>query len=343
MAKDFRTFIRQLEAACPEELLWVPGRISSDLEAATFLRKLELEGKAPMTIFRRPTALDGSDSAFPLVFNAFSSRKKFCAALGMDMADYKMPLSLKLKDCYAHRIEPVTVPAGEAPVKEVTVTGEACGFDKLPIPKHHEHDGGPYILGGALVTRDPDSGAYNLAMIRVHVKGHKIAAIHAEPHHHSGMNVKKYGERGKKAPVAIVIGHHPGFFLGSCWEGPYGTNEYEIAGAALGEAVRLTPSQTWGDELLVPADAEMIIECEVDWNDRIEEGPVGEHTRHYKNFKGGQVIQQLDPRLTPVAITHRKDAYFQSLFIGHAEHCLLGSIPKEAVIFEKVRATCPGI
>ena len=169
MAKDFRTFIRQLEAACPEELLWVPGRISSDLEATTFLRKLELEGKAPMTIFRRPTALDGSDSAFPLVFNAFSSRKKFCAALGMDMADYKMPLSLKLKDCYAHRIEPVTVPAGEAPVKEVTVTGEACGFDKLPIPKHHEHDGGPYILGGALVTRDPDSGAYNLAMIRVHV------------------------------------------------------------------------------------------------------------------------------------------------------------------------------
>lgn len=343
MAKDFRTFLRQLTAACPDELLRVPGKINSDLEATTFLRKMELEGRAPMTIFEHPTALDGSESRFPLVFNAFSSRKKFCAALDMDMADYKMPLSLKLKDCFAHRVAPVTIPAGEAPVKETVITGEACGFDKLPIPKHHEHDGGPYILGGALVTRDPDSGAYNLAMIRVHVKGHKIAAIHAEPHHHSGMNIKKYGERGQKAPVAIVIGHHPGFFLGSCWEGPYGTDEFEIAGAALGEAVRLTPSETWGDGLLVPADAEMIIECEVDWNERIEEGPVGEHTRHYKNFKGGEVTKQFDPRLTPVAITHRKDAYFQSLFIGHAEHCLLGSIPKEAVIFEKVRATCPGI
>lgn len=343
MAKDFRTFIQQLTDACPDELLKVPGKISSNLEATTFLRKLELEGKAPMTIFEHPTALDGSESEFPLVFNAFSNRRKFCAALGMDMADYKMPLSMELKDRFAHRIPPEVIPPTDAPVKELVITGEACGFSKLPIPKHHEHDGGPYILGGAVITKDPDSGAYNLAMIRIHVQGHKIAAIHAEPHHHTGMNIKKYGERNQKAPIAVVIGHHPGFFLGSCWEGPYGTNEFEIAGAALGEAVRLVPSETWGEELMVPADAEMVIECEVDWNDRIEEGPVGEHTRHYKNFKGGVVTKQLDPKLTPVAITRRKDAYFQSLFIGHAEHYLLGSIPKEAVIFEKVRATCPGI
>lgn len=343
MAKNLRTYLSQLEKTCPDELLRVPGRISSDLEATTFLRKLELEGKSPLTVFEHPTALDGSDSAFPLVFNAFSTRKKFCAALDMDVSDYKMPLSLELNRRFANRIAPEIVPAAEAPVKEVILTGQEAGFDKFPVAKHHEHDGGPYILGGAVVTRDPDSGVYNLAMIRIHVQGNKVAAIHAEPHHHTGMNIKKYGERGVKAPIAVVIGHHPGFFLGSCWEGPYGTDEYEMAGAALGEAVRLVPSETWGEELMVPADAEMIFECEVDWNDRIEEGPVGEHTRHYKNFKGGVVIRQLDPRLTPVAVTHRKDAYYQSLFIGHAEHGLLGSIPKEAVIYEKVRATCPGI
>ena len=42
-------------------------------------------------------------------------------------------------------------------------------------------------------------------------------------------------------------------------------------------------------------------------------------------------------------MTTRRDAYFQSLFIGHSEHWLIGSIPKEAVIFEKVKTTCPGI
>ena len=116
-----------------------------------------------------------------------------------------------------------------------------------------------------------------------------------------------------------------------------------MAGAALGEAVRIVPSETWGEELMVPADAEMILECEVDWNDKREEGPIGEHTRHYKNRRNGTVIQQFDPLVTLKTLTSRHDACFQSLFIGHAEHWLIGSIPKEAVIYEKVRATCPGI
>jgi len=74
-------------------------------------------------------------------------------------------------------------------------------------------------------------------------------------------------------------------------QGVYGTEEYEIAGAALGEPVRLIPSESWGDEFMVPADAEMVLECEVDWNDRMEEGPIGEHTRHYKNRRGGVITQ----------------------------------------------------
>ena len=133
MAKDLRTFLAQLQEACPEELLRVPGKINSSLEATTFLRKMELEGKAPMTVFEHPTALDGSDSAFPLVFNAFSTRKKFCAALGLDMADYKMPLSMELKRRFANRIQPETTPAEEAPVKEVILKGEKASFAKLGI------------------------------------------------------------------------------------------------------------------------------------------------------------------------------------------------------------------
>lgn len=343
MPKNLRTYLEQLKNACPEELLEVPKPVDCRLEATTLLRKLELEGKNPMVVFRSPKALSGEPSRYPLVFNAFSTRRKFCAALEMDLNDYKMPLSMEMHSRFKKRIPPVVIDPKDAPVKEEIRTGEAASFYDLPIPIHHTFDGGPYLLGGTVVTRDPDSGNCNLAMIRIQIKDAHTAVIHAEPHHHTGMNIRKYGERGQKAPIAVVIGHHPGFFLGSEWEGVYGTEEYEIAGAALGEAVRLVPSETWGEQLMVPADAEMILECEVDWNDRREEGPIGEHTRHYKNRKGGQVIQQLDPHVELLAMTSRKDAYFQSLFIGHAEHWLIGSIPKEAVIFEKVRATCPGV
>jgi len=343
VAKDLRTYIEQLKKSCPEELVYASRQVDCRLEATTVLRKMEMNGQNPMTIFTHPLNLKGEESRYPLVFNAFASRKKFCAALELPMEYNKMPLSLEMNKRFKERIPPVRIAASEAPVKEQVLTGEDASFLDLPIPVHHTFDGGPYILGGTVVVRDPDSGNYNLAMIRIHIKDEHHAVIHAEPHHHTGMIIRKYGERGQKAPIAVVIGHHPGFFLGSEWEGVFGTEEYGMAGAALGEAVRIVPSETWGEELMVPADAEMILECEVDWNDKREEGPIGEHTRHYKNRRNGTVIQQFDPLVTLKTLTSRHDACFQSLFIGHAEHWLIGSIPKEAVIYEKVRATCPGI
>jgi 2,5-furandicarboxylate decarboxylase 1 len=343
MPKNLRTYLEQLQNACPEEFLRVHREVDSKFEATTVLRKLELEGKNPLTLFEEARDLNGAVSKYPLLFNAFSTRKKLCVALDLPVTDYKMELPLELNRRYANRIAPVTVAPGEAPVREVVLKGETCGFDSMPIPVHHSCDGGPYILGGSVVTRDPDSGRYNLAMIRIHIKSARHAVIHAEPHHHTGMIIKKWGERGKKAPIAVVIGHHPGFFLGSQWEGVFGTEEYEMAGAALGEPLRLVPSETWGADLLVPADAEMILECEVDWNAKEEEGPLGEHTRHCKDLTDGIVRRHLDPGVDLLAVTTRRDAVFQSLFIGHAEHWLIGSIPKESVIFEKVRATCPGI
>lgn len=343
MAKDLRGYMQQLQKVLPDEFLSVSKEVDSKFEATTVLRKLELEGKNPMTVFSHARDLDGKVSKYPLVLNAFSTRKKLCVAMGMNPDDYKMPLPLELNRRYASRIDSVVIDAKGAPVKDVVEKGDVCGFNRMPIPVHHQFDGGPYILGGVVVTKDPDSGNYNLAMIRIHIKGDRSAVIHAEPHHHTGMIIKKYGEMGKKAPIAVVIGHHPGFFLGSLWEGVFGTDEYGLCGAAMGEALRLVPSETWGNDFLVPADAEMIMECEVDWNDRGEEGPIGEHTRHYKNLSGGVITRQLDPKLELLAVTSRKDAYFQSLFIGHAEHWLIGSVPKESVIFEKVRATCPGI
>ena len=343
MAKDLRTFMKQLERSLPDDMLTVRKEVDSKFEATTVLRKLEQEGKNPFTVFTKAKDLNGIVSKYPLVFNAFSTRKKLCVALDMDPADYKMELPLELNRRYANRIAPVTIAAADAPVKQVVEKGDACGFNRLPIPVHHSHDGGPYILGGSIVTKDPETGTYNLAMIRIQIKGDRCGVIHAEPHHHTGMIIKKYGEMGKKAPIAVVIGHHPGFFLGSQWEGIGGTEEYELCGAALNEPLRLAPSETWGSDFMVPADAEMILECEVDWNDKEEEGPIGEHTRHYKELRGGVVSPHVDPKVKLLATTSRKDAYFQSLFIGHAEHWLIGSVPKESVIFEKVRATCPGI
>ncbi len=341
MPKNLRTFLQYLEEAAPGEILHIDKEVDSKHEATAILRKLELEDRLPLTIFNKVKGINGEISETPLLFNAFATRRKLAMALGLKADEDKMELPLALSKMYQKLYEPIEV--SDAPVQEVIEQGDDVDLTKYPIPVHHAKDGGPYILSGSMVIKDPDTGKYNIAMIRFNVKGKDTSAVHAEPHHHSGMLVKKYLDAGQPAPFAIVVGHHPSFYLGSQWEGPFGKNEYEVVGAAMQEPLRIVPSVTYGKDLMVPAEAEMIIEGYVYPDKMVEEGPVGEHTRYYKTIRDGKVDIRMDPLVKVTAITRRKDAIYQSCWIGHSEHSLIGSIPKEAVIYEKAKATCPGL
>ncbi|MFP3042534.1 UbiD family decarboxylase [Treponema primitia] len=343
MPKDFRIFLKEMEKYGGDEFVRIKKQVDPKFEATTLLRKLEMEGRKPMALFENPLDLYQKPSSMPLVMNAFSSRRKLAIAAGLDPAKFKNELSLRLKELYAGSRKPELVHKNAAPVKERVLLGDDVDLYKMPIPTHHLKDGGPFISGGSMITKSRKTGNFNAAMIRFHVQGPRTTAVHAEPHHHSGMIIREYINEGIEAPFAIVIGHHPSFFLGSQWEGGYGTDEYEIISGAMGEALRLVPSETLGEDFLVPADAEIVIEGYVLHDKKAVEGPLGEHTRYYKDIRGGQIFSHEDPLTRITAITMRKDAYFQSLFVGHAEHFLIGAIPKEAVIFDKVRQVAPGI
>lgn len=340
--KTLRDFITLLKKEAPDEIIEVNREVDCNLEATTLLRKFELQGRQVMAIFNKPKAIDGSVSPVPLVLNTFATRKKLAMALDLPPDKDKMELPLELVRRYQKPIAPVEID-GPAPVQEIVETGDEVNMLKYPFPKHHAKDGGHYILGASVVTRDPDTGNYNTAMIRIHIKDKDRGVIHAEPHHHTGMIVKKYTDRGKPAPFAAVIGHHPSFYLGSQWEGPFGRDEYEICGAAMQEPLRLVPSVTFGRDLMVPADAEMILEGYVVPGEMDEEGPIGEHTRYYKTIRGGKVEVRHDPVVKITAITRRKDAYLLSCNLGHPDQGLIGAIPKEAVIYERAKGACPGV
>lgn len=340
--KDLRMFLDYLKKEAPEELVEVNKEVDSNLEATTVLRKLELEGRHPLAIFNKARAIDGSAAQTPLLLNAFATRRKLAMAMGLSPEEDKMEPPLELARRFKNLIAPVEI-KGPAPVQDLVEKGSEVNLLKYPFPKHHAKDGGPYILGGTVVTKNPETGVYNTAMIRIHIKDKDRGVIHAEPHHHTGMIIKMYRDQGQPAPFVAAIGHHPSFYLGSLWEGPFGRNEYEICGAAMQEPLRLVPSITWGKDFMIPGDAEMIVEGYVDPEEIDEEGPIGEHTRYYRTIVGGEVQVVHDPVVKITAITRRRDAYLQSCNIGHAEHSLIGAIPKEAVIFEKTRACCPGV
>ena len=143
-------------------------------------------------------------------------------------------------------------------------------------------------------------------------------------------------EKGESLPIAHVLGHHPGFYLASETISSMEVDEYETIGGVIGEPLRLVPSEVYGQRLMVPADAEIIVEGEILPNQRDAEGPFGEFTGYYGP-------QRWSPVVKITAIMHRKDPIYLNILVGHADTAILGGIPKEAGIYEEIKRAVPGV
>jgi UbiD family decarboxylase len=119
--------------------------------------------------------------------------------------------------------------------------------------------------------------------------------VHAERHHPTGTIVRKYLDAGKPAPFAVVIGHHPVLYLGSLWKAPWATNEYTLAGGVLQEAVRLTESEIWGSDFLIPRDADIVLEGEVLPDSSKKKDRSVNIRGNYQTVRGGKVDLNHDP------------------------------------------------
>ena len=161
-------------------------------------------------------------------------------------------------------------------------------------------------------------------------------SVSAHPHHHQEAILTEYETEKKRAPIIVVLGHHPAFYLSSCCLTPFGNNDYLTASSFLGEPLRLAPSQTWGKDFLVPADAEIIVEAEIIPGIRETQNPFGEIAGYYQP-------QMSMPVAEVTAITMKKEGIMQGVFPGHPEHWNLGGIPKEGSVFGVIKRNIPGV
>ncbi|MFQ5851792.1 MAG: UbiD family decarboxylase [Candidatus Binatia bacterium] len=335
MGKNLQDFLQRLENRLPHDLLRIERTVTpAHFEVTALLQHLENERRFPALLFERPTNLKGKPSSFPLLSNLFASRRRCALALGINPSDERLPLSLE----YARReemlIPPVTIPLMEAPVKEVVKRGEDADLYDFPIVRHHAMDPAPYI-DMTPVMKDPEEGFYNVAFLRTMVKEPGRLGIHMSPRHNWQIH-RRNEEKKRPTPVAIVVSHHPALYLGALNVSPFGVDDYARIGAIMGEPIRLTASETWGDYFLVPADAEIVIEGEIPPTVREVEGPFGEFTGYYGP-------QRLRPVIEVTAITHRRSAIFQHIFVGHRDTWVLGGIPKEGSLFNLIRGIVPTV
>jgi len=329
------SYLAELERTHPE---WVV-HVAEPVDPARFgvtavLQRLEDQGLYPLVVFQRPRDLRGEISRYPLVTNLYAARERCALALGLRPEEAYQELGLEFARREERRIPPVLVPRTGAPVKAHVEVGERADLRQFPIVRHHRMDAGPYV-DMAAVMRDPDSGAYNVAFLRNQYKGPRKLGLHMSPRHNWQI-ARKHEERGKPTPVAIVVSHHPGFYVGALNVSPFGDDDYAVIGSIMGRPLRLTASETWGEDFLVPADAEIVIEGEIPPGLREVEGPFGEFPGTYGPQRVRWVVQVR-------AITRREQAIYQDIFVGHRDNWVLGSFPKEGSIFNRIKGVIPTV
>jgi 2,5-furandicarboxylate decarboxylase 1 len=335
MALRLRTYVESMERDQPAEVV----RVHEPVDPAAFdvtglLANLEAEDRYPMVVFEQPRDLRGEPAAFPLVTNVFAARRRCAAALGLPPEQWRLPLSLEYARREAAGIPPTVVLPSEAPVKDVVLRGAEADLRRLPVVRHHHMDPAPYI-DMTPVMRHPEEGFYNVAFLRTMFKGPRRLGLHMSPRHNWQI-VRANEQQGRPTPLALVVGHHPAFYLGALNVGPFGRDDYGVIGSLMGQSLRLVPSETWGDDFLIPADAELVIEGEVLPGVREVEGPFGE-------FPGTYGPQRVRWVVEVRAITHRRDAMYQDVFVGHADTWVLGALPKEGSLYNRIRGVVPGV
>ncbi len=332
MAKDLSSFINRLKESFPDDVVEVNRTVKpSNYDVTAILEHLTQANRFPLVVFNSAENLLGEKSQFSIVSNVFGTRERCATILDFPRDQYKMPLSLEFAKKERLAIEgkagTITIARENAPVKEVVDVGDRVDVRKLPIVRHFEMDLEP-VMTMVCAMKDPDTGAYDISFVKTPYKeARKLGvAIHSP---HLERMLAKYEKRGQPAPIINILGHHPAFYLGSLSLAPWGTDDYAALSSFMGEPLRLTPSETWGRDFLVPADAEIIIEGEIPPGVREILNPFGEVTRHYQ-------AQCLRPIMNVTAMTYRQKAKMQDIFSGHQGHWNLGGIPKEGSIYNAI-------
>lgn len=272
---DLRYFISQLERL--EELKQIDGA-DWDLEIGT-ITELSAEKNGPALLFDR---IKGYAPGYRVISNLIATPKRLAVALSFPQDIPNVELVRMIKDKFKEikPIPPVYVSGG--PVLENVYKEWEIDLLKFPAPRWHEYDGGRYLgTGDLVIMKDPKGGWVNVGTYRVQLHDRDTLGLFISPGHQGRLIRESYWEQGKPCPVAVCFGSHPLVWIPAFLAFPWGTEEYGIAGALLGEPLQLINGEFTG--LPIPAHAEIVVEgeCPLPEAESREEGPFGEWPGYY--------------------------------------------------------------
>ncbi len=277
---------------------------------------------------------DGAGRSYPdgqVAIGALAANREIYA-IGMKRA--VADIGKAWLDAIANPIPPREVT--DAPCQEIVLTGadiqgEGKGLAALPIPiSTPGFDVAPYLTAALCVTRDPDNGIQNMGIYRGNLKAPDRLVIMMERSTLAGgyMHWLKYRKMGKPMPVAVVLGAPPIVEFTGPQKLPLDFDELTVAGGLAGEPINVVRCQT--SDLLVPAEAQVIIEGTIDTEYLEPEGPFGESHGYMAleeyNFimkvtcvtrRKKYVITSIISQVTPAESSVIKKVAYEPLYLSH--------------------------
>ena len=226
-------------------------------------------------------------SNFPLLINAYGSRKRMALALGVnDVEDVARELEGLLKARPPASFKEAISLLGTAlqlryarpgRARDGAPANELSGLEALPIQKCWPRDAGRFITLPLVITRDPDTGTRNVGCYRMQVIDGRTTFMHWQLQKTGARHWRRHVELKRRMPVAVALGGDPVYGFAAAAPLPDGIDEMMLAGFLRKKSVEMVKCQT--NDLEVPADCDFVLEGYVDPDQKLEmEGMFGDHT-----------------------------------------------------------------
>ena len=336
---DLHEHLRALEAQ--GLLTRIDRAIDKDSELHPLMRWQFVGGLAEQDrkAFLFTNIVDGKGRKFdlPVVVGAIAANRAiYSVGMGVPVEG----IAAKWAHAIANPVPPRRV--NQAACQEVVIEGAALqgeghGLDALPIPiSTPGFDSAPTLTATNVITRDPETGVQNMGTYRAALKApDRLVVRMATRVGGAGgyQHYLKHQKRGdKEMPCAIVLGCPPYVaFLGP-QKLPIDVDEMEVAGGLAGGPINVVSAISV--DLLVPAEAELVIEGMIDTEYVEPEAPFGESHGHV-------ALEEYNMPMRVTAITRRKDAIIPSYIsqVAPSESSVIKRVAYEPLFLAHLRDT----
>jgi 4-hydroxy-3-polyprenylbenzoate decarboxylase len=335
--KDLRDFLAQLEAM--GELKRIVTAVDPVLEMTEICDRV-LKSQGPALLFEHPKG-----HAIPVLGNLFGTPKRVALGMGQEsvealrdvgklLAYLKEPDPPKgLRDAWEKLpvlkqvLNMAPKELSNAPCQEIVWEGSDVDLGKLPVQTCWPGDVAPLITWGLTVTRGPNKTRQNLGIYRQQVIGPNKVIMRWLAHRGGALDFREFCllNPGMSYPVAVALGADPATILGAVTPVPDTLSEYQFAGLLRGAKTEVV--KCIGNDLQVPASAEIVLEGVIHPGETALEGPYGDHTGYYNE-------QETFPVLTIDRITMRRNPIYHSTYTGKPpdEPAILGVALNEVFV-----------